>query len=257
MKTLSLIFSVIFFVHHSNALTPSAERSPDESWYHALMRQIPATESLQGRTALSSARYFRDDVDLSILPVWKGSAQELISLVKQVRDERIYEHSGDKGFLRRSTWLYPNDGCFARAEHVARGFARRGLVRPGKVLAFGNLRFATTYGPRATVYWSYHVAAAFRIGGRAYVIDPVAQPGGILPLKEWLHRISGEPYNVRVAICDTNAYSPSTSCSGAGTVHQGSFFSHQLSYLAPEWNRLVNSGFDPRKALGENPPWPN
>jgi hypothetical protein len=71
------------------------------------------------------------------------------------------------------TFLYPDDGCYARAHEVCR------LVGPPqtrKVWIFGNLVARTRNHESCQVRWRYHVAAAVYVqtgaGVTTYVLDP-------------------------------------------------------------------------------------
>lgn len=142
-------------------------------------------------------------------------------------------------FLRRTTWLYPDDGCYMRATHAAQSFERAQKIRPGKVFAFGNLKYKTIYSKRGAVYWWYHVAAAFRIGDQAIVIDPAVELAHPLSLEEWMKRIAPKVGKSKVAVCDTYAYTPRSSCVGGSQKQEAGFQKAQKSFSS---QRMESSG---------------
>jgi hypothetical protein len=237
----------------------SAVREPDENWDDALWRNAPGEPAdvavRDARSAESVARPYRTDFDVSRLPEWTGTAEELLRVFREVMDERLYVQTGRPQFKRRSTWLYPYDGCYARAAHMAIGFGQRGLPRPGKVFAFGNLKFSTSFGPKGTFYWSYHVAPAFLFAGKAYILDPAANPNEPIRLERWVAMMSAQPTRIRLSICETEAYIPRNRCFGGSRTQERSTANHHQRFLQPEWSRVANAGHDPWRWLGENPPW--
>lgn len=234
---------------------PSAMRLPNQNWEQALNHQLSAALQGDPNSARAVARPYREGFETSAIPIWPGTYEELRNALAETRDARLYIHDQQPNFIRRSTWLYPVDGCYARAEHISLGFESRGLLRPGKVLAFGNLKFSSTFGPRGTVYWSYHIAAAFRIANEIYVLDPVANPVEPLQFADWLRAMSGSIDALKVSICGAETYTPASRCVGGTRVAFDTFTRHQKSYLEPEWNRLLKAQLNPLKVLGDEPPW--
>lgn len=72
-------------------------------------------------------------------------------------------------------FLYPENGCWARAHEMCRLFIDAG-VQPEKVWIYGNLHAATQNSPSCKVGWIYHVAPTLLVSTGAtsevYVIDP-------------------------------------------------------------------------------------
>jgi hypothetical protein len=241
----------------------SSSRNPGEDWTVALARQdrllAPAMASRwaqpSGATALRMARTWGQGVSLESLPSWGGSLQDLQWAFERMRDEKFYVHSSRPDFLRRSTWLYPNDGCFARAVHAARSFSRMSFPRPGKIFAFGNLRVKTKYDPRGAAHWWFHVAAAFRFGETAWVLDPSVDPIRPRTLPDWLSLISKQPFQVRVTACDTFAYLPRHLCVGGSERQERGFHRHQGLFLPKEWNRLRALRMNPEHLLADDQLW--
>ena len=235
----------------------SAVRAENESWRLALARERAAHGlKLSGRGSFeNSAEPFRDSFDMSFLPEWTHGESKLLRVFRAARDERIYAHGSAVDFKRRALWLYPYNGCFVRASHIAMSFERQGWPRPGKIFAFGDLRQRTQYDPRGTVFWSYHVGAAFRIGDVTWVLDPAVEAERPLTVAEWLSRISDDIYATRIKLCDTFAYTPINACTGGGRAQERSVVKHLTEYLPDEWSRLERAGWKPERVLGEEPPW--
>lgn len=74
-------------------------------------------------------------------------------------------------------FLYPDDGCWARAHEMCRLMINTGL-RPRKVWIQGNLRVNTRNNPACFVRWGWHVAPTLCVRGPTWfqvqdmVIDP-------------------------------------------------------------------------------------
>ena len=229
----------------------SAVRAEDESWKQAALKHL-GTTLFAPRSAMGSAKPFPQLNDVSALPEWTADTNALLAQFENARDVRPY---GSRTFPRRSTWLYPNDGCYARASHVSRTIGAAGVPRPGKVFAFGNLTLRTPYSRTGRVSWWFHVAAAYRQGTSVVVLDPAVEARHPLALAEWIARISRSPQAVRVSLCDPSSYFPRDICIGGSSRQERSAIAHQMGFLNPEWNRVVSLRLDPRKVLGEEPPW--
>ncbi len=201
-------------------------------------------------SALASARYYTGS-NLPNATPW-SSTSTLVGRFKSVRNDRHIRWKRDPSFPRRISWLYPNDGCFARAAMANRWFKARGITPPNKVFAFGELTVRTNNHPRGRVSWWYHVAPIVQVGGTRYVLDPAIEPGRPLQLGEWLARM-GTPGRIKVAICGAGTYSPSSSCSNSSVGTSG--VSSQQTYLSREWDQLKRMGRNVEALLGPNPPW--
>jgi hypothetical protein len=74
-------------------------------------------------------------------------------------------------------FLYPDDGCFARAHEMCRLIIAMGL-NARKVWIRGNLRTQTRNNPNCFVLWGWHVAPTLCVRGRPFwlrqtmVVDP-------------------------------------------------------------------------------------
>jgi len=74
-------------------------------------------------------------------------------------------------------FLYPDDGCWARAHEMCRLMIAKGLT-PKKVWIQGSLHVSTKNNPNCQVFWGWHVAPTLRVRGKWFftcstmVIDP-------------------------------------------------------------------------------------
>lgn len=207
------------------------------------------TQKLMSRSALSSAKLN----DLSSLPnpvSWKNN-DILLERFEALRDARLLSsHS------RRATWLYPDDGCYARAAIAIKASFESYYPVPHKVFAFGNLRVKTSNSPRGVVGWWYHVAPIVEVHDIKYVLDPAIEPTRPLELTEWLSRM-GKPAKMKVSICLSGTYSPGDNCEKETDGLEKRAERAQTHFLTLEWNRLARLGRDAELELGEHPPWIN
>lgn len=244
----------------------SASRAPEQDWEDALDSQLVKSRANSGEgeigpllaisgSARAISQPYRPDIDVSALPEWKGSEADLYKAFRLARDERYYTHSSDPEFVRRAPWLYPIDGCYVRAAHVARSLERAGIVRPGKLFTFGRLRLQSPYVVGKFAYWSYHVAAAYRQGSNARVFDPSVDSSKILSLDEWAKKITKNTAAIKISVCDTYAYMPGHRCVGGSDRQERSAQNHLKYYLPKEWNNVRRLGLPPERVLGEVPPW--
>jgi hypothetical protein len=239
----------------------SETRSENEDWNEALTRELKKLSALQRASSDSSASVIRSakpyspDMNVATLPEWTGSSEALMRVFLNLRDERHYSDP-NRNFKRRATWLYPRDGCYVRATHSAQSAARSGYVRPGKVFAFGSLRFASRFASGGVVYWSYHVAAAYRNGRTTLILDPALNPAGPIDLAKWISKMHQGASGLKLSVCDSYAYGIYHPCTGGGPSQERSFSTHMRKFLPLEWSNVRARGFDPMKVLGDDPPWP-
>src|SRR5205823_1645100 len=105
---------------------------------------------------------------------------------QEFRDKRFLISDLQPGFMRRSSWLYPDDGCFARAGLAILNLFQEKVTPPEKIFVFGNLSVKTANSPDGSVSWWYHVAPIVQIGAEKYVLDPALNPRAPLKLEDWL-----------------------------------------------------------------------
>lgn len=232
----------------------SAQRDKEESFAHAreeFWQKVGVPYSPTGPGAEQSAVPL-DRLDLSQVPAWPDRAA-LDSAFAGLRDARPLRHPQD--FARRLTWLYPDDGCFARAALMADLAQARSLPRPRKLFVFGELEARTPNTPQGTVSWWYHVAPIVSVGGAAFVLDPALEPARALGLQEWVERMQLRSRALRVAVCGEHAYTPDSPCRGAAPGTDSIAGKNMNEYLPREWARVEALGMKPALVLGDSPPW--
>jgi hypothetical protein len=200
-----------------------------------------------------------DTLDFSSVPQW--SDYDINDQFAKIRDNRYMTVSN---FQRRISWMYPDDGCFARAEQFDVLAANSGKARPYKMFAMGDLRVSTNNHPNGYVEWGWHVVPVVRNrdkGNMVIVFDPSLSPCRPLPYKEWLILMADlshytNPANgYGVAVADSNAYHPWSLQTGEPS-HATESLQHQTgTYLPAEWSRQSSMGRTPEVILGPTPPW--
>jgi hypothetical protein len=243
---------------HADEVLPSQVRSPGEDWQDAAesflheldTRGIPHPEV--GGSAYGVAVPL-SRLDLSRAPDW--SSDELSETFAKIRDLRFLHTTTLPDFLRRISWLYPDDGCFARAQMVNEKVRDWGHDVPKRLFIFGNLAVKTPNAPGGAVYWWYHVVPAVEVEGSPFVIDAAIDPERPLPLNDWILSQARSLSSVRLALCDGVGYDPSSTCRGSDEGNSSRAMRDQRRFLTLEWNRLVRLGRDPRRELGDSPPW--
>lgn len=183
-----------------------------------------------------------------------SSSIELQKKFEFIRDTRFLE-TENPNFPRRLTWLFPDDGCYARAEVAKNNLADQAVTIPKKIFVFGNLSVQTVNSPYGSVQWWYHVAITYRVNRDVYVLDPALEPHRPLSIHEWNILVGGETNKVRYTICHANTFDPMADCGGADAITPQQAIDEQKSFLNSEWDRLLELDRDPNKELGEFPPW--
>lgn len=194
-------------------------------------------------------------LDITTLPKW-DKLETAQTGFEMLRDFRFINEDVHPGFLRRDSWLYPDDGCFARAALAKQNLVKWGFSPVKKIFAFGNLKVTTQNSPAGEVTWWYHVVNGISVDNQAYVLDPAIEPLRPLLLSEWVNRMGGENASVTLAICDEGTYVPDDACNKPSVNAENSALSDQMDYLGEEWSQLENMKRDPVKELGLEPPWP-
>lgn len=188
-------------------------------------------------------------VSMQTLP----SLDVLNELFSRVRDRRILR--SDQDFPRRPSWMYPDDGCYARAEVASQLLIQEGY-RPSKIFAYGNLRVQTKNSENGFVEWWYHVVVGYRVGSINYVLDPAIDPTRPLTLKEWISKMKLESDDrVEISVCDSSAITPDSLCQGSRDYGLDYAKDLQDPFLDSEWSRLLSLKRDPKVELGMKPPW--
>jgi hypothetical protein len=247
MKTVFLLFSALLSLDALAIL--SAWRDPNVDYTVYFNRALEGARRFSAGTPLSRARRY-SEATLGRVVSW-SDPEALTERFAHVRDLRFFRWNGG---LRRSSWLYPDDGCFARAGLANRNLSRLGVPVPNKLFAFGNLRVRTRNSPRGSVTWWYHVVPVVEVAGKKYVLDPAIDAGAPLPVFDWPSRM-GNPAAIKVAVCGSGTYGSRSDCGRVTDGREGAAQGDQGRYLNLEWNRLANLGRDPVRELGDFPPW--
>lgn len=246
MSVKILLTLFLSFISFSSFPQTSAVRDPLVP-YETYEGAMPKSRA---ETVLSVAKYYTGE-NLPETTNW-ASLDILQERFDKILNVRFLKWSRRPDFPRRISWLYPNDGCYARAAVANAWFEKNNVEVPGKVFAFGELKVDTENHPQGEVYWWYHVAPIVEVQGVKYVIDPSIDHKGALKLDEWLSKM-GNPSKMKVSICKAGAYVPASTCSDVNT--QGEGDSTEASILNWEWDQLIKMKLNPEELLGESPPW--
>ncbi|MBX9768067.1 MAG: hypothetical protein K2X47_12410 [Bdellovibrionales bacterium] len=238
----------------------SQRRHPVESYKTSIeryFRSLNVRERKQWKetvSPVSAAVPWKEWTGLSRLP--RLTFSELQRSFFKIRDSRYIESAQGPHFLRRNSWLYPDDGCWSRAALMKDNVTHFALPAPRKVFAFGNLTVSTANNPGGSVSWWYHVVPLVQVEGVPYVYDPAIDPRQPLTLVQWIQRMGGDKTEVKISDCDPKTFSPSSSCDAPDPEQEKEALTIQKQYLEYEWERLVQMGRDPVRELGDLPPWP-
>lgn len=256
LKGSFLLLALLPFSAHTSAndKSHSAYRPLhiDYSRYEQRVLKAEGNQKFLGASAIRTARKY-SEASLPEATPW-SSVSVMQERFEKIRDARFINLSGEPDFPRRISWLYPKDGCFARAALFNRNAFQMFIPIPKKVFAFGNLRVKTNNSRRGVVGWWYHVAPIVQVGETKYVLDPAIDHDRPLPLREWLARM-GKPEKIKVAICNTGTYSPGSDCNKKTDGMELRALNTQKHYLHLEEQELRRMGRNVEDELGENPPW--
>jgi hypothetical protein len=177
-----------------------------------------------------------------------------------LRDQRTLRQRGSVSdlppdFPRRISWMYPDDGCYARAHLMThKSYAKIPMM---KLFIFGSLHAKTSNHPQGYVDWWYHVAPIVRIGDVMFILDPAIEPERPLTLDEWIDRCGGRSRVTGLSICSNESYSPFSTCSGSSgrTSEDAAKSTVEGTFLMAEYERQKRLKRQPSKVLGDQPPW--
>lgn len=213
-----------------------------------LLRILKRTAPLGDAQAMSVPL---EKLDLDCVPELQDALQNFY----RVRDERFLTPPKDPNFQRRSSWLYPHDGCYARSALTNKRLGEWGATRPKKLFIFGNLTVNTPNAKEGKVSWWYHVVPLARnAAGEVIVLDPAIYPDAPLPLKKWAETM-GDTKTFKFAICDSYTFGPFDSCIAPDPKKENDAVEYQYGLLQNEWDNLVSMKRNPYEELGSNPPW--
>ncbi len=249
---------------------PSARRAPTLSWREA--RALAVAQESFGPWRIDD---FQTNQDLTPEEVAQPSEMVDVSaelsarvaevftfaqveqIFQKIRDLQFLSDPAHPGVLRRSTWLYPDDGCYARAQLAVYNAFGESNLRVHKIFSFGDLEARTTNTFSGVVAWWYHVAPILRTQEGAFVLDPAIEPSRPLPVAEWLALQGDENRQIAIAICSAKSYDPLSACNAIVGISLQSAVEDQSYLLGSEWGRLEDLGRDPMQELGDFPPWRN
>lgn len=266
MKHLFTLFLSLAFSISAYAAGLSAHRYPNESYEHAKNRHLfNRNLSLKGHRfeagmkplvrhiSAERARKPLKNLNLNDIPD-VGSYPDLVREFQYVRDSRFLA-TNDPNFPRRLTWMYPDDGCYARAEVAKHELEKHNFPAPKKVFVFGNLYASSKNSTTGFVQWWYHVAVTYRAGNDVYIFDPALEPQRPLTMTEWNKLVGGEQNEVQYSVCDHNTYEPSWDCYTPAPLDPSITYREQKGFLEYEWQRLLDLQRNPTRELGDFPPW--
>ncbi len=235
------------------AQTPiSAVRASHEDYKNYLQRAAQrAPEDIE--TVLSARK------DLSEAP-WNHMTESPIDpLLLQALFEDIRDHlplKDSKRRTRRLTWLYPDDGCYARSALAQLRLKTHAVTHFQQIFIFGNLVADTANHPAGEVTWWYHVVPIVRTSLGVFVFDPAIDPSHPLLIDYWIDRIAPDREDTKVSLCSSSSYGPESVCRSEAPIESDrALDDEQMEFLDREWNRLLRLGRNPVKELGEAPPW--
>jgi hypothetical protein len=202
------------------------------------------------------------------VPTWTDA--DILAQFASTRDTRYMTTSDHPGFQRRISWMYPDNGCFARAEQVNVRVVAAGKARPAKLFVFGaynrgaDLHVSTSNATSGSVNWQYHVVPVVKnSAGEPIVFDAALSPCRPLPWKDWLLLMAPDlsfydnlAANNGITVASSGAYAPYSLVTGEQPHEQESLNDQIVSFLPAEWYRQeTDMGRDPNVVLGSSPPW--
>jgi len=215
----------------------------------------------KGKTPLDYEYKKNVDSEKSV-PSWDVSPSDFDGFFDSARFDRYLEWDEQPEFKRRSTWLYPDNGCWYRAEiyvtlivdFMTAKFPGKKFATPKKHFAFGDLAAKSSSIRGGIVRWGWHVAPLIRLNdGKLYVMDP-ALNGDAVHKEGWYKLMMSEP-DAKITgfvTCDTETYKTENSCFNAKQVDPQSLGCEIQGFLATEWERQIHLGRDPKIVLGDD-----
>ena len=241
----------------------SAVRGINEPYQTALKRQFG--EFPKGSAGDLAVPVKDIDYDHAGIPT-VGSYEEVVKTFKIIRDTPfligISTSLSPDLTPRRISWLYPKDFCYARAATAGMLADQKHLVRPYKILAFGDLAVNTPFIVGGTASWYYHIAEILGVKKSSsskaeyYVLDPAIDSSHPLPVNQWFNIMNSKNYeDMKGVVCNQYTFGPGSSCHAATELDDYlAFMVIQLS-LKVEKENLSILDYDWTKLLRNNPPW--
>ncbi len=241
-------------------------RRADETWRQALERNFRTHVGPFELHSENPLKQFQDsaagvskpliDIHLEQIKEWPLSLPP-ITVFEFVRNDRYLSDPDVENFLRRITWLYPDDGCSIRAALALKKIEDTLLASLQRVYLFGNLLVNTSNHPQGHVRWWYHTALVTRYNGVIYLFDPAIEPQHLITLDDWLTRQDQDISQSQISICHGYTYNVTDPCDGPLQNPGQEALENIKGFLSLERQRQVWLSRDPGKVLGDEPPWAN
>ena len=241
-----LLLSLLFSITVEAGV--SAARKHNESWSQAKSR----TSADRGRpfyedSAFQAARDL-SKINFALVYDLKNN-EDLMTIFKYVKDTRFIQNFKSPIQRRKLSWMYPDDGCYIRAELMARFIQEKRMPPTKKIFVFGDLAVRSPNAPGGIVRWWYHVAPIYRVGRNVYVLDPAIEPRRPVTIQEWQYRVSVESQVNKFALCNRNTYDPDDNCFTPASLPTDYLLHQQEEFHNYEWERLLQMGRDPYREL--------
>jgi hypothetical protein len=237
---------------------PFASRNANESWKDARLRYYNTMTFANSNTddkSVDDSQVPLSEADFTKIP--SSEFQQIKEFFEKSRDLRFIADRDHKNFSRRITWLYPDDGCFARAGLLIQHAVDWKLILPWKIFVFGDLTLQTSNNPKGQVSWWFHVAPIIRSeDSKLWVLDPSVHPDAPVELDSWIDKL-GDKNSVKVSVCTSFAYGVENSCENSTAADNSVALKNQMYFLYWEWQRQLTLGRVPENVLGDYPPWKN
>lgn len=247
-----VLLIVILFSSLPSLAGVSAYRPANMPWEEMAQKMRPSPSMSFRGTAVGSAKPL-PEVQFTKLTRWKNF-QQILQRFQKLRDLRFIPEPLHAKTMRRSTWLYPDDGCYARAALMKDNIQKMGFKAPTKIFVYGDLSADTPNTPSGVVSWWYHVALIVTDGIEKYVLDPSLEAKQPLPLQKWLQRM-GNPNLMKISLCAPSSYMPFSPCQTPNEAEDETAMDDQTFFLSMERYRLEELGRNADEELGDHPPW--
>ncbi len=230
-------------------------RYPGESSFSARLRAMKSTGVMQrDPSSPATVDVPFNQLDLSSVTMWPDRVQ-MEYVFEKIRDLRFLLTYEQPLFLRRISWLYPDDGCHVRAAMTNKKLEEWELPRLSKLFIFGDLNVKTSNSFNGYVEWWYHNVPVAQKNGVVYVFDAAIEPSRPLPLNDWVRLMGVGTNELTASLCDSYTYSPWDRCYKPNPNVEKGAEADQTVFLSEEWHQIEALGRQPDKELGEFPPW--
>jgi hypothetical protein len=258
MKLKSIFVILVLFFSWNVRAVPSAIRLENEDFQAALTRNtslqiLDSDFGSSSKNAWSVSDKF-EKMDFSQIEDL-GSAEKLNEIFHFIRDTKFIENLNAPLNERRLTWLFPDDGCYLRAELAGDFVSKKFGTQTFKFFSFGNLAVRTDNRADGIVRWWYHVVPIYRVGNQAYVIDPSIDPRKPMLAEEWKKSMEVDAPVEKFAVCHQHTFGPEESCEKPSEIPIENVLRSQKGFLNQEWRRIQTLGRNPQLELGDTPPW--